>query len=141
MDERFGPGFDIEYVGIGRYAADIKQAPLEVAIVVRISPQVLLFVLTYGFPRRMCRASSGLLTVITQVTFRKYTTLRTFVTRRATLEAEQCFQGCCESFGKRRFPWKDKQPLITENHSGEAPGRQGIREPSTDGGRREHGVA
>lgn len=30
----FGSGFDVEYVGIGRYAADIKQAPLEVAIIV-----------------------------------------------------------------------------------------------------------
>jgi hypothetical protein len=36
FNERFGSGFDVEYVGIGRYAADIKQAPLEVAIVVCI---------------------------------------------------------------------------------------------------------
>lgn len=35
LSERFGSGFDVEYVGIGRYAADIKQAPFEVAIVVR----------------------------------------------------------------------------------------------------------
>lgn len=33
LSERFGPGFDVEYVGIGRYAASIKQAPFEVAIV------------------------------------------------------------------------------------------------------------
>lgn len=38
--ERFGSGFDVEYVGIGRYAADIKQAPMEVAIVVCIGPLV-----------------------------------------------------------------------------------------------------
>lgn len=34
LGEHFGSGFDVEYVGIGRYAADINQAPLEVVIVV-----------------------------------------------------------------------------------------------------------
>ena len=41
LNERFGSGFDVEYVGIGRYATDIQQAPLEVAIIVCIGPQVL----------------------------------------------------------------------------------------------------
>lgn len=36
LHERFGSGFDVEYVGIGRYAADITQAPIEVAIIVSI---------------------------------------------------------------------------------------------------------
>lgn len=36
LSERFGPGFDVEYVGVGRYATSIKQAPFEIAIVVRI---------------------------------------------------------------------------------------------------------
>jgi hypothetical protein len=40
LNERFGSGFDVEYVGIGRYAADIKQAPLEIAIIVCIGPPV-----------------------------------------------------------------------------------------------------
>jgi len=39
--ERFGSGFDVEYVGIGRYAADITQAPMEVAIIVSIGHPVL----------------------------------------------------------------------------------------------------
>ena len=34
LHKRFGSGFDVEYVGIGRYAADITQAPLEIAIIV-----------------------------------------------------------------------------------------------------------
>ena len=34
--ERFGSGFDVEYVGIERYATDVRQAPFEVAIVVCI---------------------------------------------------------------------------------------------------------
>ena len=38
--DRFGSGFDVEYVGIGCYAADIKQAPMEFAIVVCISPPI-----------------------------------------------------------------------------------------------------
>jgi len=37
----FGPGFDVEYVGIGRYAADIQQAPLEFAIVVCVDLRIL----------------------------------------------------------------------------------------------------
>lgn len=41
VDERFGSGFDVEYVGIGRYATDIQQAPLEFAIIVCTSPRVL----------------------------------------------------------------------------------------------------
>lgn len=41
LNERFGSGFEVEYVGLGRYAADIKQAPLEVAIVVRGGPLLL----------------------------------------------------------------------------------------------------
>jgi len=36
LNERFGSGFDVEYVGIGCYATDIKQAPLEIAIIVCI---------------------------------------------------------------------------------------------------------
>ena len=40
LSQRFGSGFDLEYVGIGRYAVDIKQAPIEVAIIVRISSLV-----------------------------------------------------------------------------------------------------
>jgi len=40
LNERFGSGFDVEYVGIGRYAADIKQAPMELAIIVSICPPV-----------------------------------------------------------------------------------------------------
>jgi hypothetical protein len=34
LTEHFGPGFDVEDVGIGRYAVDVEQAPFEVAIVV-----------------------------------------------------------------------------------------------------------
>jgi hypothetical protein len=34
LNEYFGSGFDVEYVGIGRYATDIEQAPLEIAIIV-----------------------------------------------------------------------------------------------------------
>lgn len=34
INERFGSGFNVEYTGIGRYATDIQQAPLEFAIVV-----------------------------------------------------------------------------------------------------------
>jgi len=41
VNERFGSGFDVEYVGIRRYAVDIQQAPLEFAIVVRIDLQIL----------------------------------------------------------------------------------------------------
>ena len=41
FSDRFGSGFDVEYVGIGRYAADIQQAPLEFAIVVCIDLQIL----------------------------------------------------------------------------------------------------
>lgn len=41
LNERFGSGFEVEYVGLGRYAADIKQAPLEVAIVVCGGPLLL----------------------------------------------------------------------------------------------------
>jgi len=37
----FGPGFDVEYVGIGRYAADIQQAPLGFAIVVGVDLRIL----------------------------------------------------------------------------------------------------
>ena len=40
LNKHFGSGFDVEYVGIGRYAADIQQAPLEVAIIVSIGPPV-----------------------------------------------------------------------------------------------------
>ena len=36
LNERFGSGFDVEYVGLGRYATDIRQAPFEVAIIVCI---------------------------------------------------------------------------------------------------------
>lgn len=42
LGERFGFGFKLEYVGIGRYAADIKLAPLEIAIVVRAGIPVLI---------------------------------------------------------------------------------------------------
>ena len=36
LNERFGSGFDVEYVGLGRYATSIKQAPFELAIIVWI---------------------------------------------------------------------------------------------------------
>jgi hypothetical protein len=82
----------------------------------------------------MCRPSPESLAENTQATFQTYTALCTFVSCRATLQAEQCFQGCGEDSGKKGFPWEDKQSFVIKNHSSQAHGYQGLRSSPPAGG-------